>query len=126
MSEQRTAIRCMVCGGDHEPNPAVCNSDGMDREIERLGSRRWNRIAAQAQTCKRRKDGADWICDRCGSLWSDMLHGLGWLPLSCPNRSKKYCQDWGITHPLPHPPRKPEHPNPQQAHRIHARVCKRK
>lgn len=26
------------------------------------------------------------ICDRCGSMWSPTLHGLGWLPLSCPER----------------------------------------
>lgn len=27
------------------------------------------------------------ICDRCGSVWSPLLHGLGWLPLSCPERA---------------------------------------
>jgi hypothetical protein len=26
------------------------------------------------------------VCDRCGSMWSQLLHGLGWLPLSCPDR----------------------------------------
>jgi hypothetical protein len=28
------------------------------------------------------------VCDRCGSMWSPLLHGLGWLPLSCPDRKK--------------------------------------
>jgi hypothetical protein len=27
-----------------------------------------------------------WTCHRCGSLWSDMLAGTGWLPLACPHR----------------------------------------
>jgi hypothetical protein len=26
------------------------------------------------------------VCDRCGSMWSPLLHGTGWLPLSCPDR----------------------------------------
>lgn len=26
------------------------------------------------------------ICHRCGSLWSPLLHGTGWLPLSCTDR----------------------------------------
>ena len=38
-------------------------------------------------TCERRINApGEWICDRCGSLWSDMLAGTGWLPLSCPGR----------------------------------------
>jgi hypothetical protein len=37
--------------------------------------------------CKKERNGADeWICHRCGSLWTDMLAGTGWLPLSCPGR----------------------------------------
>lgn len=28
----------------------------------------------------------DMVCDICGSMWSPLLHGLGWLPLSCPDR----------------------------------------
>lgn len=28
-----------------------------------------------------------WVCDRCGSMWSSLLHGVGWLPLSCPDRA---------------------------------------
>lgn len=27
------------------------------------------------------------VCDRCGSMWSPLLHDLGWLPLSCPDRA---------------------------------------
>jgi hypothetical protein len=35
---------CLVCGGDHQPSPTVCDSEGMDRQAERMGARRWNRI----------------------------------------------------------------------------------
>jgi hypothetical protein len=41
--------------------------------------------------CERRTDGSgEWICDRCKSLWTDMLAGTGWLPLSCPDRANDY------------------------------------
>lgn len=32
------------------------------------------------------------VCDRCGSMWSPMLHGLGWLPLSCVDRRRGHGQ----------------------------------
>lgn len=42
----------------------------------------------QGVTCGRRKHGDhEYICDRCGSLWTDLLHETGWLPLSCPDRA---------------------------------------
>lgn len=37
-------MRCIVCGGDHEPSSDSCDSAGMDKEIARLGSHRWNRL----------------------------------------------------------------------------------
>lgn len=42
----------------------------------------------QGVTCERRKRGDhEYICDHCGSLWTDLLHETGWLPLSCPDRA---------------------------------------
>jgi hypothetical protein len=39
------------------------------------------------QVCAKQPDGNGWwICHACGSMWSDMVSGLGWLPLSCPGR----------------------------------------
>jgi hypothetical protein len=39
--------------------------------------------------CERQPDGPGyWICHRCGSLWSDMLAGTGWHPLSCPKHHR--------------------------------------
>lgn len=39
------------------------------------------------KTCHKRPDSNGyWICDYCGSLWTEMLCGTGWLPLSCPDR----------------------------------------
>jgi hypothetical protein len=41
-------VRCIVCGGDHLPtSPMICDEDGMDREIARMGNRLWNRITGQ-------------------------------------------------------------------------------
>ena len=42
-------MRCILCGGDHEPHPARCDDEGIDREIARMGARRWNQLANQAQ-----------------------------------------------------------------------------
>jgi hypothetical protein len=38
--------------------------------------------------CQRHQIQGGWECHRCGSLWSDMLMGLGWFPLSCPERTR--------------------------------------
>lgn len=35
---------CMVCGGDHEPSTDVCDPDGMDRVIAKIGADKWNRL----------------------------------------------------------------------------------
>ena len=40
-------MRCIVCGGDHEPSASICDADGMDREAARMGARKWNAITAQ-------------------------------------------------------------------------------
>lgn len=41
-------LRCIVCGGEHQPTSAmVCDEDGMDREIARMGNRQWTRITGQ-------------------------------------------------------------------------------
>jgi len=42
------------------------------------------------RTCEKKPDSNGyWICHRCGSLWSEMLSGTGWIPLSCPDREKR-------------------------------------
>jgi hypothetical protein len=41
-------MRCILCGGDHEPHAASCDPEGMDREIARMGNAVWNRHALQA------------------------------------------------------------------------------
>jgi hypothetical protein len=35
---------CIVCGGDHQPHPLMCDDAGMERQIKKLGARRWNQI----------------------------------------------------------------------------------
>ncbi len=40
-------MRCIVCGGDHQPSATVCDLDGMDREIARMGAKKWNAITSQ-------------------------------------------------------------------------------
>ena len=37
-------LKCVVCGGDHVPHPAVCDPEGMQRQIAKLGARTWNRL----------------------------------------------------------------------------------
>lgn len=39
--------------------------------------------------CEKQRHGADeWICDRCRSLWTDMLAETGWFPDACPSRAR--------------------------------------
>lgn len=46
-------LRCIVCGGEHQPTGAFsCDADGMDREIDRIGARRWNQITAQVMRAR--------------------------------------------------------------------------
>lgn len=43
-----------------------------------------------ATECQRKIDvsnGQNWYeCERCGSIWHDLVQGVNWLPLSCVNR----------------------------------------
>lgn len=45
------------------------------------------------ETCQRVSDksnGQDWWkCERCGSLWHELVQGVRWLPLSCPDRKAR-------------------------------------
>jgi hypothetical protein len=43
--------------------------------------------------CQRHQIEGGWECHHCGSLWSDMLMGIGWLPLSCPERARAASED---------------------------------
>lgn len=44
--------------------------------------------------CHKKPDSNNyWICHYCGSMWSDMVSGLGWIPLSCPDRLKRSPQE---------------------------------
>ena len=40
-------MRCILCGGDHEPSPANCdqNPEGIDREAKRMGPMKWCRVS---------------------------------------------------------------------------------
>lgn len=46
-------VHCILCGGDHVPHcanalyPDRCTDDGIDREIKRMGHRRWNIYSRQ-------------------------------------------------------------------------------
>jgi hypothetical protein len=48
-------MRCIVCGGDHQPRSDLCDSDGMDREIARLGGKRWNALTAHVMRVNNRE-----------------------------------------------------------------------
>lgn len=52
-------MRCIVCGGDHQPSAAICDPDGMDREAARLGVERWNALTAHVSRIINRKDRDD-------------------------------------------------------------------
>jgi hypothetical protein len=43
-------MRCILCGGDHEPSPANCdqNPEGIDREAKRMGPMKWCRVSGLA------------------------------------------------------------------------------
>jgi hypothetical protein len=53
---------------DHRVLQALSMSDKCQRRLDQTNGQQW------------------WICDRCGSLWHELVNGLGWLPLSCPDR----------------------------------------
>lgn len=76
---------CGYTNGDHlaakRGNTNDVCDDCCQRECKRL---------SEAKACQKRigDDGYS-ICDYCGSMWSPLLCGLGWLPLSCPDRIKE-------------------------------------
>ena len=42
---------------------------------------------ANKPKCEKRRNAADeWICDRCESLWTDLLAETGWRPAECRER----------------------------------------
>lgn len=52
-------MRCIVCGGDHQPSAAACDPDGMDREIARLGAKRWNALTAHVSRTNNQRGKSD-------------------------------------------------------------------
>jgi len=64
--------------------------DGIGREMGRTAaflSRKRHPMDNERDKCQRKPDSNGWwICHRCGSMWSDMVSELGWLPLSCSER----------------------------------------
>jgi hypothetical protein len=56
-------MRCILCGGDHEPEPKLCeqNPEGMDREINRLGSMRWARMSGLAMQKRMPPEMREWL-----------------------------------------------------------------
>ncbi len=52
-------MRCIVCGGDHEPRVNACDPEGMDREAARLGAKRWNALTAHVSRVINRRDKSD-------------------------------------------------------------------
>ena len=51
-------MNCIVCGGDHMPSPSTCDVDGMDRQIAKLGAKRWNALTAHVAKVNNRAAGA--------------------------------------------------------------------
>jgi hypothetical protein len=55
LTDQREGkMRCIVCGGDHQPSPSVCDSEGMDREAAKIGAKRWNALTAHVAWSNRK------------------------------------------------------------------------
>jgi len=41
------------------------------------------------RACQKKPDSNGyWLCHQCGSMWSEMVSGLRWIPLSCPDRKR--------------------------------------
>lgn len=49
-------MRCIVCGGDHQPRADLCDDAGMDREAAKLGARRWNQLTAHVARVNNRRE----------------------------------------------------------------------
>lgn len=52
-------MRCVLCGGDHQPSAAVCDQAGMDRQAARLGTKRWNALTAHVSRIINQRDKAN-------------------------------------------------------------------
>lgn len=50
--------------------------------------------AIAAKKCQRVRDGEKyWKCDRCESIWTNMLHDTDWRPSACPERRAMVAED---------------------------------
>lgn len=56
-------MRCILCGGDHEPTPSNCNQnpEGIDREARRMGAMKWCRMSGLAAQKAMPKEMRDWL-----------------------------------------------------------------
>lgn len=39
-------IICVVCGGSHSPSSTLCDQHMMDKQISKMGARKWNTLTA--------------------------------------------------------------------------------
>lgn len=56
-------MRCILCGGDHEPSAARCNEnpEGIDREALRMGPMKWCRMSGLAAQKSMRPEMRDFL-----------------------------------------------------------------
>jgi len=56
-------MRCILCGGDHEPSAANCNQnpEGMDREAKRMGAFKWCRMSGLVMQKTMPQEMRDWL-----------------------------------------------------------------
>lgn len=47
-------MKCILCGGDHEPSVAACmnNEAGMDKRIAEIGAKRFNQLSRRVQNIR--------------------------------------------------------------------------
>lgn len=47
-------MKCILCGGNHEPSVAACtdNEAGMDKRIAEIGAKRFNRLSQRVQSAR--------------------------------------------------------------------------
>jgi hypothetical protein len=83
-------MRCIVCGGDHVPKAGICDSEGMDREAARMGSRKWNAITGQVmrEANKQLKVEITWRNDNPDTIWNVLARKLGREPTSAEVRDE--------------------------------------
>lgn len=56
-------MRCILCGGDHEPQAELCNQNpsGMDCEIKRMGAIKWTRLSGLVMQRKMPPEMREWL-----------------------------------------------------------------